>query len=130
MPAVEGISLDVAAGEFVSLVGPSGCGKSTLLRLIAQMVTPTRGTVHLLPTVAEATTRTGFVFQHPHLLPWRDALGNIALPLELSGMPLRPARAAAADVCRLVNLATSDHSKLPRMLSGGMQMRVSLRGPW
>ena len=123
---MEGISLNVAAGEFVSLVGPSGCGKSTVLRLIAHMVFPSTGTVQWLPGATGTAPRAGFVFQHPHLLPWRDVLGNIALPLELSGMPARQARAAAVDVCDLVNLDTVDQAKLPRMLSGGMQMRVSL----
>ena len=125
-PAVEGVSLDVGPGQFVSLVGPSGCGKSTLLRAIARMVVPTAGTVELLPATAASAARAGFVFQHPHLLPWRDVLGNIGLPLELTGIPSRSARAAAAEVCDLVDLGTVDHAKLPRMLSGGMQMRVSL----
>src|SRR5688500_15500345 len=89
--AVDGIDLDVAAGSFVALLGPSGCRKSTLLRLIAGLDRPSTGSVSLSGSDDEkgvnARSKIAFVFQDPHLLPWRSVADNAALPLELAGVP-------------------------------------------
>ena len=127
--ALANATFDIRAGEFVALVGPSGCGKSTLLRMIAGLIAPTSGRVLIRdrPAVeARRSERIGFVFQEPRLLPWRRADHNIRLPLELDGTPgsTRDSRVPAA--LALVGLTQRDASKTPRMLSGGMRMRVSL----
>ncbi|HEY6565195.1 MAG TPA: ABC transporter ATP-binding protein, partial [Pirellulaceae bacterium] len=117
-------------------VGPSGCGKSTILRLIARLLEPTEGTVQRGMDSERAGgangsdrnvtgDRVGFVFQHPNLLPWRNVLANVGLPLELTGWE-RDSEAVAREACARVGLVEADVGKLPRMLSGGMQMRVSL----
>lgn len=116
------VNLAVARGEFVSLVGPSGCGKSTLLRLIAGLMTPTSGELRV--NVGES--RTAFVFQDSNLLPWRSVFDNIRLPLELRGEPFDQQRAAVEESLKLIGLKPDDAAKRPRMLSGGMRMRVSL----
>ena len=118
--AVRAMDLDVAAGEFVALIGPSGCGKSTLLRIIAGLDRATCGTVAIAPAAPLA-----FVFQDAHLLPWRNVLRNVTLPLELVGMekPRRIERAMTA--IEQVGLADAIR-RYPAQLSGGMRMRVSL----
>ena len=93
--ALEGIDLDIAQGEFVSLIGPSGCGKSTLLRIIGDLISPTRGEVVVNGKPAEQARRDrdyGMVFQAPVLFEWRTVEDNVKLPLEVMG-----ASAAAAD---------------------------------
>jgi NitT/TauT family transport system ATP-binding protein len=115
------VSLSVAAGEAVALVGPSGCGKSTALRLLAGLEAPTRG------DVARAAGRgeTAVVFQAPTLAPWLSARANVALPLELAGVPRAEAHAKAEAALARVGLAGAE-AKRPVQLSGGMAMRVSL----
>ena len=114
-------SFTVAPGEFVSLLGPSGCGKSTALRLAAGLLMPDAGAV----TFPLGKPQIGFVFQEPTLMPWADALTNARLPLDLKHMPRRDANARAAAVLARVGLAGFERA-LPRELSGGMKMRVSL----
>ena len=80
--AIARLDIDVADGEFVSLVGPSGCGKSTALRIIAGLLTPDGGSV----TFPGEKPQIGFVFQEPTLMPWGSALTNVRLPLDLEGM--------------------------------------------
>jgi NitT/TauT family transport system ATP-binding protein len=122
--AIEGLSLGVHGGEFVSLLGPSGCGKSTLLKAIAGLVTPSGGKIVRL----FAGMRTSFMFQKPLLLPWRTTLDNVLLPVEIQ----RGGNTADADERRnaermldLVRLAEFAHS-YPHQLSGGMQQRTAL----
>ncbi len=120
--AIEAVSLDIAEGDFLALLGPSGCGKSTLLRIIAGLAEPTAGRIDWRTDV---TGRIGFVFQEPTLMPWATALRNVALPLELAGMPRAEAERRAAESLARVDLAGFEGS-YPRMLSGGMKMRVSI----
>ena len=119
--ALRDLSFTVAPGEFVSLLGPSGCGKSTALRLAAGLLMPDAGVV----TFPLGKPEIGFVFQEPTLMPWADALTNARLPLDLKHMPRREANARAAAVLARVGLAGFERA-LPRELSGGMRMRVSL----
>jgi NitT/TauT family transport system ATP-binding protein len=121
---IDGLSLNIAAGSFVSILGPSGCGKSTLLRLIAGLDLPDEGRVRFDGGPGQGYG-TGFVFQDPLLLPWRTVIDNAALPLELSGVPTRSARARASLTLGQVGLGDAV-DRLPHELSGGMRMRVSL----
>jgi NitT/TauT family transport system ATP-binding protein len=125
---LEGMDLDIAAGSFVALVGPSGCGKSTLLRLVAGLDRPDAGTVTFTPPLERirgARNPIAYVFQDAHLLPWRSVLDNVALPLELAGMPTPERHAAAHALLKQVGLGDAT-SRFPVELSGGMRMRVSL----
>ena len=122
--AIDGVDLHIAPGEFVAILGPSGCGKSTLLRIIAGLDIPDSGSVQAGPN--GATHRyIGYVFQDAYLLPWRDALNNVALPLELVGVARAARLAAAANAIERVGLADAV-ARYPAELSGGMRMRVSL----
>ncbi|MCC7368136.1 MAG: ABC transporter ATP-binding protein [Chloroflexi bacterium] len=127
--ALEDISFDVHEGEFVSLVGPSGCGKSTLLRMVAGLGAISSGQIlveGLPPTKArQEKNDTAFVFQDANLMPWRTALGNVELPLELRGEGKEARRATAATALEQVGLGDALKA-YPRELSGGMRMRVSL----
>lgn len=125
------ISLSVAAGEFVSLIGPSGCGKSTLLRLTAGLEPVQSGALTFEsnpapPSLAAPDPKRAFVFQDASLLPWRSAFANVALPLELEGITTAVRAEKTRQQLLRVGLADEDQRKLPRMLSGGMKMRVSL----
>ncbi len=121
------LDLDVAKGEFVSLLGPSGCGKSTALRLIAGLNAPTSGTVGVSHRSGElrAADSIGFVFQEPTLMPWTSVRENVRLPLKLSHTPKAEADARVGDALAQVGL-TEFADAYPRELSGGMKMRVSL----
>jgi len=119
VPALAGIDLSVAAGDFVALLGPSGCGKSTLLRLVAGLDRPDHGAVRA------DTAHVGMVFQDAHLLPWRDVRANVELPLELLGRAPAERRARADAVVAQVGLADAAR-RYPAELSGGMKMRASL----
>ncbi len=127
--ALQPVDLSVAEGEFVTLLGPSGCGKSTLLKMVAGLLDPSDGRVLLRRRpVREAEAsgrRMAFVFQSPTLMPWASVATNVRLPLDLAGVARDDAEARVADVLALVGLTTFARS-LPRTLSGGMQMRVSI----
>jgi NitT/TauT family transport system ATP-binding protein len=124
--ALRAVNLDVPAGSIVSLLGPSGCGKSTLLRVIAGLLRPTDGSVDLFPQ-DDAAGRLSFVFQEPSLMPWRTAIGNACLPLELVSHLNRAARLdVGRRILRQVGLTSQDDFKFPFQLSGGMKMRVSI----
>ncbi len=115
------LSLTIGEGEVVALVGPSGCGKSTALRLLAGLEPATRGQVRR----AAGRGETSVVFQAPTLAPWMNAGANVALPLELAGLPRAEARARAVEALSRVGLAGTADSR-PAQLSGGMAMRASL----
>jgi NitT/TauT family transport system ATP-binding protein len=126
--ALTGVDLEVAEGEFVSLIGPSGCGKSTLLRIVADLDTVTDGEVRVFgktPQQARLDQDYGIAFQQSGLLPWRTVAGNIALPLELHGMDAAGRKARVAELAELVGL-TEFVGRYPDQLSGGMQQRVAI----
>jgi NitT/TauT family transport system ATP-binding protein len=115
------VDLAIGEGEIIALVGPSGCGKSTAMRLLAGLEQPTRGVVQREAGRGE----TSLVFQAATLAPWMSAAANVALPLELSGVDRRTARARASEALARVGLTGVDSAR-PAQLSGGMAMRVSL----
>lgn len=121
--ALEGLDLDVRAGEFLTLLGPSGCGKSTILRLIAGLDTVSSGA--LAQNFSLDRGEIGFVFQDPTLMPWASVFDNVFLPLRLIGSSRRSAAPAVEEVLALVGLG-ADAKTFPRELSGGMLMRVSI----
>jgi NitT/TauT family transport system ATP-binding protein len=117
---VSNLNLDIPRGQFVSLLGPSGCGKSTVLRLMAGLEVADSGRVDI-----EGRPSLSFVFQDSLLLPWRSALENVRLPLELGKESRAGAEARAKESLAKVGLSDA-YEKLPHQLSGGMKMRVSL----
>lgn len=124
--ALHDVSLQVGAGEFVSLVGPSGCGKSSLLWIIAGLVKPSGGRVAVLGRPVTGVSReVGIIIQQDALLPWRDARENVALPLRFRGVSKRVARARADDWLSRVGLRGFE-SSYPHQLSGGMRKRVAI----
>ncbi len=124
--AVQGVSLTVGAGEFVSVVGPTGCGKSTLLNLAAGLLQPSTGTVQVFgQPLAGINTRAGYMFQTESLMPWRSALGNVMAGLEFRGTPPAEARAQADEWLRRVGLGAFG-DRYPHQMSGGMRKRASL----
>ncbi len=127
--ALADIDLELEQGSFLTLLGPSGCGKSTLLRVMADLIPPTCGTIEVLgspPAVARQRRELGFVFQDAALLPWRSALDNVALPLEVGGRPPLPQGARTPrELLDLVGLAGWEQA-LPHELSGGMRQRVAI----
>jgi NitT/TauT family transport system ATP-binding protein len=124
--ALDDISFAVYPGELICFVGPSGCGKSTLLRVLAGLLHPTGGQVTLrgAPCVGPCDD-IGIVFQHHNLMPWRTALRNITLPLELEGEEDTVARRRAGELIHLVGLGDFEQS-YPHQLSGGMAQRVAI----
>lgn len=128
--AVEGVSLDVRAGSFVSLVGPSGCGKSTVLNLIAGLAQPSSGEVRIFgDTLGGVNARASYMFQQDALLPWKTVVDNIALGLDFRGKAKAESRAAAADWVRRVGLEGFGGS-YPHQLSGGMRKRAAMAQSW
>ena len=124
--AVQGVSLTVGAGEFVSVVGPTGCGKSTLLNLAAGLLQPSTGTVQVFGQPLQGiNARAGYMFQAESLMPWRSALGNVMAGLEFRGVPPAQARAQAEDWLRRVGLGAFG-DRYPHQMSGGMRKRTSL----
>jgi NitT/TauT family transport system ATP-binding protein len=126
--ALSNVDLDVATGEFVSLIGPSGCGKSTLLRLIANLLEPSAGEVTVngkSAMQARLDQDYGMAFQQAGLFEWRTVLKNIELPLELKGWSKSDRTARAKEMLDLVQLPEfADH--YPWQLSGGMQQRIAI----
>ena len=123
--ALQGISFDVGAREFVSLLGPSGCGKSTVLRLVAGLDVATSGHI-ASPALGSHTTRdTAFVFQDATLMPWASVFDNVWLPLRLAGRSKAEAAGEVRRVLASVGLADFE-TAFPAELSGGMRMRTSI----
>jgi NitT/TauT family transport system ATP-binding protein len=126
LPVLRHVSFAVDENEIVSLVGESGCGKTTLLRIIQGLVRLDRGTIRLDGHIVHGPGRDrGFVFQQPNLLPWRTALGNVELGLELQGVAAPARRQTAQRLLALVGLSVSAR-QFPHELSGGMQQRIGL----
>ena len=126
LTALEGVSLDIRAGEFVSLLGPSGCGKTTLLRMVAGLLSPSFGKVLVGGVeVREPRPDVGLVFQQALLLPWLTVLRNVLLPVDVQGKRVADYREHALDLIRMVGLGGFE-KRLPSELSGGMQQRVAL----
>jgi NitT/TauT family transport system ATP-binding protein len=126
--ALTSVSIDIKKGEFVSLVGPSGCGKTTLLRIMADLLTPTSGTISIggeTPKEARLKGRYGMVFQSPVLYDWRTVIKNVELPLEIMGVPKKERRERAEEMLEMVSLQKFTNS-YPGQLSGGMQQRVGI----
>jgi NitT/TauT family transport system ATP-binding protein len=122
--AVRDVTLQVAEGEFVSVVGPTGCGKSTLLNVAAGLLEPSAGTVQVFGAPLEGLNRrAGYMFQADALMPWRTALGNVMAGLEFRGAA--DARALADDWLRRVGLGGFG-DRYPHQLSGGMRKRTAL----
>ncbi|WP_332717796.1 ABC transporter ATP-binding protein [Pelagibacterium mangrovi] len=126
--ALSGVSLAISKGEFVSFIGPSGCGKTTFLRVIADLETPTAGTITVNGTTPEQARRNrayGYVFQAAALYPWRTIERNIALPLEIMGYSKAEQKERIDRTLEMVNLS-GFAKKYPWQLSGGMQQRASI----
>ena len=123
--ALQGVDLDIAAGEFVALVGPSGCGKTTLLKIMAGLVAGYSGSVTLAGhPVRKPSPEAAMVFQEPTLLPWRTVEQNILLPAEFGGE--RDAHVdRARELMKTVGLAGFEN-RYPRELSGGMRQRAGI----
>lgn len=116
---LEAIDLRIISGEFVAILGPSGCGKSTLLRLISSLSQPSSGSIAI-----DHSTKS-FVFQEATLLPWRNSLANVELPLELAGVDATQRTKLARHELHAMGLGESE-LKYPLELSGGMKMRVAV----
>ena len=117
--ALDRLTFNIPAGEFVSLLGPSGCGKSTALRIVAGLNEASEGLVE------RPAGDIGFVFQDPTLMPWASVAGNVALPFELRGADKTQSSAAVAEALARVGLSEFA-AAYPRELSGGMRMRASI----
>jgi len=123
--ALEGVSVSIPEGALVTMLGPSGCGKSTLLRAVADLVPAAEGRISVhgrTPEQARLERDFAFVFQDSTLLPWRTAIDNVRLPLEVGG---GKAHAEPEELLELVGLAGREQA-LPDELSGGMRQRVAI----
>lgn len=129
--AVEDVSLKINQGELITLIGPSGCGKSTLLRIIAGLIPQSAGEIEILGGTAEDARKRrdiGFVFQDSTLLPWRSALENVALPLEVGPGKAKNSKKAMTEPKQLLEMVGlgGRENAMPRELSGGMRQRVAI----
>jgi NitT/TauT family transport system ATP-binding protein len=124
--AVEKASLDVADGEFVAIVGPTGCGKSTLLNVAAGLIAPAKGTATIFGSNLTGLNRqAGYLFQAESLFPWKTAVENVAIGLEITGTPRVEAREKARSWLTRVGIGGFG-DRYPHMLSGGQRKRVGL----
>ena len=123
---LDSVSLEVSSDEFVCVVGPSGCGKTSLLRILAGLLEPSSGQVVFSgERLARPQRRIGFVFQQANLMPWRTAINNICLPLELAGLTKEEKQDRARSLIELMGLQGFEEM-FPRDLSGGMAQRVAI----
>jgi NitT/TauT family transport system ATP-binding protein len=126
LTAIDGMSLSVAAGEFVAVIGPSGCGKSTLFNIIGGLLGDYEGRVTVAgETIAGPHPAIGMVFQEESTFPWRTVVDNVAFPLEIAGMAKRERLERARHFIALVGLDGFER-RYPAELSGGMRQRVAL----
>ncbi|APH71674.1 ABC transporter ATP-binding protein [Aquibium oceanicum] len=124
--ALSDVNLEIAQGEFVTVVGPSGCGKTTLLKILAGILNKSSGSILVNGSPIEGPSRElGVVFQEPLLLPWRTILQNVLVPAEIQGLDRTTSTASANQLLRLVGLE-GFAQKYPKELSGGMQQRVGI----
>jgi NitT/TauT family transport system ATP-binding protein len=124
--AVESASLAIADGEFVAIVGPTGCGKSTLLNVAAGLLAPSAGSVTVFGApLAGRNAQAGYLFQADALFPWKTALDNIAIGLEVAGVATPAAHQRARQWLARVGLS-GFAERYPHMLSGGQRKRVGL----
>ncbi len=124
--ALSEVNLEITRGEFLTVVGPSGCGKTTLLKILAGILQKSSGSVLVNGNPIEGPSRQlGVVFQEPLLLPWRNILENIMVPIEIQGRDRETSMVNARQLLQLVGLSGFEQ-KYPRELSGGMQQRVGI----
>jgi NitT/TauT family transport system ATP-binding protein len=124
--AVDDVTFNVKAGEFLSVIGPSGCGKSTLFNVIGGLLTHSQGRVSVAGETIEGPHKSiGMVFQEESTFPWRTVTDNVAFPLELIGLPRAKRTERARHFISLVGLDGFEN-RYPGELSGGMRQRVSL----
>ncbi|VVG70592.1 Taurine import ATP-binding protein TauB [Pandoraea apista] len=124
--AVAETSLDIAPGEFVSVVGPTGCGKSTLLNVAAGLLAPSSGTVKVFgETLKGINSRAGYMFQAEALMPWRNAIDNVTAGLEFRGVTPEEASTRGNEWLKRVGLGGFG-DRYPHQLSGGMRKRVAM----
>jgi NitT/TauT family transport system ATP-binding protein len=124
--AIDPISLEIAGGEFVSVVGPSGCGKSTILNIVAGLMPPTDGTITIDGRPVRGVTReVGYVTQQHNLMPWRSLIDNVSFPLQVVGMAKSERYDRAMGLIEAVGLRGFENS-YPHELSGGMRQRANI----
>src|SRR5882672_11138867 len=126
VPSLRPLDFHINAGEFFVVVGPSGCGKSTLLKMISGLLAPSTGEIFVEgQQVTKPHGNVGIVFQNSLLLPWRNILANVMLPIDMKRLPRSEYLPRANDLLKLVGLEGFE-KKLPWQLSGGMQQRASI----
>src|SRR3954453_13294863 len=124
--ALAPVDLDIPAGKFISLIGPSGCGKTTIFNIVAGLMAPTTGRVLIDGEDATGLIgQVGYMLQKDLLLPWRTVLDNVALGLEIKGLPMKKARERALPLIQRYGLGGFEHQH-PAALSGGMRQRAAL----
>jgi NitT/TauT family transport system ATP-binding protein len=126
VPSLRPLDFHINDGEFFVIVGPSGCGKSTMLKMISGLLAPTTGEILVDGNkVTEPHGDVGIVFQNALLLPWRNILNNVLMPIDMKGLPRDRYIDRARQLLKMVGLEGFE-TKLPWQLSGGMQQRASI----
>src|SRR5438128_9989573 len=126
VPSLRPLDFHINEGEFFVVVGPSGCGKSTLLKMISGLLAPSTGEILVEgEPVTKPHGNVGIVFQNSLLLPWRNILSNVMLPIDMKKLPRAEYLVRAKALLKLVGLEGFE-KKLPWQLSGGMQQRASI----